>query len=128
MRSCGRRAPGAARHLAIHLEVVAHHAVAAEPRRAPLAHDASIERAHAPDGLVFRGLVVGEEPGDAGLHDLGHGPARPSDDRRSARHRLDHRETERLREVDEVYERERASEQLVTIARAYRPDIPDALV
>ena len=59
--------------------------------------------------------------------DLGHRSARVGDHRRSARHRLDDAEAERLVEADEMEECARAAEQLAATIGTDRADVPHPL-
>ena len=69
----------------------------------------AVRQANCGDRLVDR---VDEEAVLAVADDLGHRSARVRDHRRSARHRLDDAEAERLVEVDEVQKRPGPAEQV----------------
>ncbi len=57
------------------------------------------------------GFVLDDEAGEAVFDDLRHRAAVVGDDRRTARHRLDHHQPERLRPVDRHQQRNRAAQE-----------------
>ena len=63
-------------------------------------------------------LAVAAEAGDAVVDELGRGAPVRRDDRRAARHRLDHHETERLGPADREDHRARPAEQVDLRPRA----------
>ena len=70
-------------------------------------------------------LVLDDKAGDAVVDDLGDRAAVEGDDGRSARHRLDHHEPERLRPVDRHQQADRAAQELRFLAVADLADVVD---
>src|SRR5262249_61113771 len=73
------------------------------------------------------GFVLGNKPGAAVLHDLGHRAAPPRDDRGAACHGLDHHEPERLGPVDRNERRHRIAEEILFLALIDLADKFDAI-
>src|SRR5262249_14225938 len=104
---------------AIHLEVLAHHAVPAEALDRARATARAIHGGSARDRTGHLVDVANEESGHALVDHLRRRAAREGDHRSAAEHRLDHDEAERLFPADRKERRARAPEMLV-LARAGR--------
>ena len=94
----------------INLEIVFGHAGGGKSFLETSADRTTIERQHLrqhPDRLLHR---VDDHAGDPFVDDLGHRAATKGEHRRAAGHRLDHRQSERLRPVDREQQRSRLAQ------------------
>ena len=115
------------RDAVIELEIVVDHAVGVEAALDRGAHERPVHRggrAHAVDRFLER---ADQEAVHAFADDLGHRSAWMGDHRRSAGHRFDDAEAERLVEADEVEEGPRSGEELAAAIRTDGADVRDPL-
>src|SRR5207237_6379749 len=103
------------------------HAVTTESFGDSGAHRASVEATDAAHRVDRARDVIDDEARHPLVHHLRYGATPARNDRRSARHRLDHRKAERFGEFDEMEEREGGTEQLVALGRAERAHEADAV-
>ena len=105
------RGVAAIRQASIDRKIVERHAPRSEPLLEPFAYACARQMRQTIDRADRAGLVLDDEARHAVVDDLRHRAAIESDDRRSAGHRLDHHQAERLRPVDRHQQGDRAAQE-----------------
>src|SRR5690348_15455998 len=96
-------------------DVVLHHARDREAAQEGAADGGAVEAVEAAERINRAGDVLDDIAADTLIDDFRHRAAAVSHNRRAARHRLDHRQAERLRPVDREDQRPGADEQPVLV-------------